>query len=73
MGFNFVPALSKEPEGAGWEGERGLITDVVTRHIPDLTGFEAYLCGSPGMIDACVKMLTESGVAEEKIFFDKFA
>ena len=71
-GFTFIPALSREPEGEGWEGERGLVTDVVKRRIPDLAGFEAYLCGSPGMIDACVKVLTESGVPEEKIYFDKF-
>ncbi len=71
--FTFIPALSNEPGGAEWEGERGLVTDVVKRRIPDLAGFEAYLCGSPGMIDACVKMLTGAGVPAENIFFDKFA
>jgi len=33
---------------------------------------EAYLCGSPGMIDACIKVLTELGVSEDRIFYDKF-
>jgi Na+-transporting NADH:ubiquinone oxidoreductase subunit F len=33
---------------------------------------EAYLCGSPGMIDACVKVLSDKGVPEELIYFDKF-
>ncbi|HPQ54587.1 MAG TPA: 2Fe-2S iron-sulfur cluster binding domain-containing protein [Spirochaetota bacterium] len=71
--FTFIPALSHEPDNSGWEGERGLITDVVRRCLPDLNGFEAYLCGSPGMIDACIKVLTESGIPEENIFYDKFA
>lgn len=71
--FTFVPALSKEPEDSGWQGERGLITDVVARTIPDTSQHEAYLCGSPGMIDACIKVLQDGGIPEEKIFYDKFA
>ncbi|HOP63368.1 MAG TPA: monooxygenase, partial [Spirochaetota bacterium] len=38
-----------------------------------LTGYEAYLCGSPGMIDACVKVLTENGIPADRIFYDKFS
>ena len=34
---------------------------------------EGYLCGSPGMIDACVKVMTTNGIEEEKIYYDKFA
>ena len=33
---------------------------------------EAYLCGSPGMIDACIKVLVAKGVPEEKIYYDNF-
>jgi Na+-transporting NADH:ubiquinone oxidoreductase subunit F len=71
-GFRFIPALSNEPEGSAWMGERGLITDVVGRFMPDCSGREAYLCGSPGMIGACVKVLTKAGMPEGKIFYDKF-
>lgn len=70
--FKFYPALSCEPDTSCWNGDCGLITDVVKRHIPDCTGFEAYLCGSPGMINACIKVLTESGIGEDRIFYDKF-
>jgi Na+-transporting NADH:ubiquinone oxidoreductase subunit F len=71
--FTFVPSLSREPEGSDWRGPRGLVTAAVTEHFPDCSGHEAYLCGSPGMIDACVKVLTEATMPEEKIFYDKFA
>jgi Na+-transporting NADH:ubiquinone oxidoreductase subunit F len=71
--FRFIPALSNEPAGSGWTGERGLITEVVRRHIPDCSGFEAYLCGSPGMINACIAVLTQCGMPADKIFYDKFA
>jgi Na+-transporting NADH:ubiquinone oxidoreductase subunit F len=71
--FAFVPALSNEPPESDWKGERGLITRVVQKHFPDLTGHESYLCGSPGMIDAAIKALTEGGMPKERIFYDKFS
>jgi Na+-transporting NADH:ubiquinone oxidoreductase subunit F len=71
--FTFVPALSREPEDTDWQGERGLITNIVSSHFPDTSKHEAYLCGSPGMIDACVKVLTGGGMPQEHIFYDKFA
>ncbi len=71
--FSFVPALSKEPDDSDWKGERGLITDVLKRYVPDTSAYEAYLCGSPGMINACIAVLKEGGMSEEKIFYDKFA
>ena len=70
--FTFIPALSNEPAGSEWQGERGLITDVVSRHFPDCSEFEAYVCGSPGLIDACRKVLAKGKMTEDKIFFDKF-
>jgi len=71
--FEFIPALSEPKEGSNWDGETGLITDVVRRRAENAENAEAYLCGSPGMIDACIKVLTELGMPEEKIYYDKFA
>jgi Na+-transporting NADH:ubiquinone oxidoreductase subunit F len=71
--FDYTVALSEPEEGDQWDGERGLITEVLERHEPDLSEKEVYACGSPGMIDACIKMLAKMGVPEERIYFDKFA
>jgi Na+-transporting NADH:ubiquinone oxidoreductase subunit F len=71
--FQFIPALSAPMPEDQWSGETGLITDVVARHVPDASGKEAYLCGSPLMIDACIKVLKAKGMAEDRIYFDKFA
>lgn len=71
--FSFIPALSNEPPDSNWCAERGIITDVVARHFPDTSKHEAYLCGSPGMINACISTLTKCGMPEDKIFYDKFA
>ncbi len=70
--FHFVPVVSKPGDGEKWEGETGLVTDALRRNVKDAAGCEGYLCGSPGMIDAAVKVLVELGMPENKIFYDKF-
>jgi propane monooxygenase reductase subunit len=66
--FRFVPALSD----AEWNGETGLITDVVERYEQGLDGVDAYLCGPPPMVDAAQEMLMRLGLDEARIHFDKF-
>ncbi|MGI6707171.1 MAG: NADH:ubiquinone reductase (Na(+)-transporting) subunit F [Clostridia bacterium] len=70
--FRFIPALSNPRPEDEWDGETGLITEVVDRYIPERTDAEAYLCGSPGMIDACLEVLHRKGIGDDSIFFDKF-
>lgn len=70
--FRFVPALSEPESEDEWDGEVGVITDVVDRLEDDLSDHEAYLCGPPPMIDAAIDTLNAHGLPEAKIFFDKF-
>ncbi len=70
--FTYVPALSHAEPDENWEGAEGLITDVVDRMTDDLSEAEAYLCGSPGMIDACIKVLEKHDIRSENVFYDKF-
>ena len=71
-GFRFVAALSDSDDDREWEGETGLITDVVTRLHDELGEVDAYLCGPPPMVDAAIAMLDASGVPEGRVYFDKF-
>lgn len=71
--FQFVPALSEPTGDSRWEGETGLITEVLSRREDSLAEKEGYLCGSPGMIDACVKVMAEKGLGPDRVFYDKFA
>jgi Na+-transporting NADH:ubiquinone oxidoreductase subunit F len=70
--FEYIPALSEPLEEDNWQGEVGLITDVVDRHTKDLSEAEGYLCGSPGMINACINVLSKHDMKEENVLFDKF-
>jgi propane monooxygenase reductase component len=70
--FTFVPALSEPADGDDWDGETGLITDVVRRLAGDLKGAHAYVCGPPPMVEAAMEMLTAAGVDEKRVYYDKF-
>ncbi len=66
--FRYVPALSEDE----WEGETGLITDVVSRLAGDLSKAHAYICGPPPMVEAAVPLLARLGVPEKHVYWDKF-
>jgi propane monooxygenase reductase subunit len=70
-GFRYLPALS-EAGDEDWDGEAGLITDVVKRHAADLSGAHAYVCGPPPMVEAALPLLATLGVEEKRIYYDKF-
>ncbi|HLW72091.1 MAG TPA: 2Fe-2S iron-sulfur cluster-binding protein [Candidatus Binataceae bacterium] len=69
--LKFVPVLSHATDDADWPGERGMVTEAISRwrHGDDL---QAYLCGPPAMIDAALPILDRLGVPAHQIFFDKF-
>ena len=70
-GFTYIPALS-DSAPPGWTGETGLITDVVKRRAGKLKGAHAYVCGPPPMVEAAGPLLESLGVADKRIYFDKF-
>ena len=70
--FRYVPALSEPAEGEAWDGEVGLVTDVVRRHETDLRRADAYVCGPPPMVEAAIAVLDGLGAREGRIFYDKF-
>lgn len=73
--FRFVPALSHAAADDKWDGESGLVHEVVLRHLraEKLTGaIDAYACGPTPMIEAVLPILQMNGVEPEHIHFDKF-
>ena len=70
--FTYIPALSEPSDDDDWDGETGLITDVVKKHAENLSGSHAYVCGPPPMVEAAVPLLTQLGVEEKRVYYDKF-
>jgi propane monooxygenase reductase subunit len=70
--FRYIPALSEPDDNDSWDGEAGLITDVVRRLENELGRADAYVCGPPPMVEAALELLPALGVADKRIFYDKF-
>lgn len=70
--FRFVGVVASPDEYERWDGPVGLVTEVVEKQLENASQCEAYLCGSPGMIEASGKVLKKLGVQEDKIYYDSF-
>lgn len=70
--FTFIPALSEPQPDDRWIGETGRIADVVDRRLESNSRAEAYVCGSPAMINACLRVLAHKGLTPARIHYDRF-
>jgi len=70
--FRFVGVVASPDEDEQWQGHTGLVTEAVEKELKNADQCEAYLCGSPGMIEASRKVLTKLGMSEDKIYYDSF-
>jgi hypothetical protein len=71
-GFRYAPALSEPAPEDAWDGETGLVTDMVKRHDGNLRGPDAPVCGPPPMVETAMPMLAVLGALEKRIYCDKF-
>ncbi len=70
--FTFIPCLAFPKPEDNWTGGTGFVTVALDNQVDTGEGKEAYLCGSPGMLDACIKVLKTKGFTDQTIFYDKF-
>jgi len=70
--FRLITCLSRPTEVCDWDGEKGRVTNLIEKYLDNGPECEAYLCGSPVMIDSVTPLLQEKGIPEEYIFYDKF-
>jgi Na+-transporting NADH:ubiquinone oxidoreductase subunit F len=70
--FRFIPTLSRAAEEDRWEGETGRVTDLIRKYLSDRPEVDVYICGAPPMVESSVALLSEKGVPEDRIFYDKF-
>ncbi len=71
--FRFLPVLSRTPDGGAWEGERGRVTDLIRKHVPEGAAMDVYICGAPAMVESSLEELVKKGIPPDRMFYDKFA
>lgn len=70
--FRFTPVLSDPLADDAWDGETGLVPDVLMRHYPDLTNYDMYMSGPPAMIHAAKDRFLERGMSMDHMYSDAF-
>ena len=50
----------------------GLVTEAIEQDLGDLSGWRAYLCGSPPMVESAMLLARRKGVAPEHVYADAF-
>jgi CDP-4-dehydro-6-deoxyglucose reductase len=71
--LRFIPVLSDAPAEQPWDGRRGLVHRAAMADHPDLSGYQAYVCGSPAMVAAARHdFLTLCHLPAEEFFADSF-
>jgi CDP-4-dehydro-6-deoxyglucose reductase, E3 len=68
-----TPVLSEAKDSDGWSGRVGLVHRAVLDDFPDLSSFDAYACGSPGLIETALSDFTQiAGLPRDRFFAESF-
>lgn len=67
--FAFTPVLS---DGDDASVRRGLVHEAVLEDHGDLSPFDVYMSGPPGLIDAARRRFVQAGLDESRLYYDSF-
>jgi CDP-4-dehydro-6-deoxyglucose reductase len=71
--FTFIPVLSEPKPADQWPGRTGFVHQAVLDDFRDLSGYQVYACGAPGMIGAARSTFTtQRGLPADEFFADSF-
>ena len=71
--FTYIPVLSDPAPGDDWPGRTGFVHQAVLDDFPDLSGYQVYACGGPGMIDAARRdFVSLRGLPADEFYADSF-
>jgi phenol hydroxylase P5 protein len=71
--FRYLPVLSAAQPEDGWQGMHGFVHEAAERlYNGRFAGMQAYLCGPPPMIEACIGTLMRGRLFEADIFTERF-
>ena len=70
--LTYIPVLSEPLETDNWQGRTGLVHQAVLDDHKDLSGFQAYVCGAPGMCEVAHTSFVQQGLGLDDFFSDAF-
>ena len=68
----YIPVISDPATSDNWAGRTGYVHQAVLDDIKDLSGFQAYVCGAPGMCEAAHNTFVQQGLLPDEFFSDAF-
>jgi CDP-4-dehydro-6-deoxyglucose reductase len=72
-GFTYIPVVSDPLPDDAWQGRTGFVHQAVLDDFSDLSGYQVYACGAPGMTDvARATFVAERGLPEDEFYCDAF-
>lgn len=71
--ITYTPVLSAPAATDDWTGRTGLVHEAVMADHPDLSAWQAYVCGAPVMCEAALRDFTAHGLPKEEFFADVFS
>ena len=69
--ITYIPVLS-QPASDSWQGRTGYVHEAVLADHKDLGGFQAYVCGAPGMCEVAHNTFVQQGLLADEFFSDAF-
>lgn len=70
--ITYIPVLSEAADSDSWQGRAGLVHQAVLDDISDLSAYQAYVCGAPGMCEVAHQSFLQQGLDAEEFFSDAF-
>lgn len=67
--FSFIPVVSDALEQDQWQGRTGYVHHAVMHDLPDLSGWEAYVCGAPIMVESAQKDFVDHCGLDAAVFY----
>jgi CDP-4-dehydro-6-deoxyglucose reductase len=71
--ISYVPVVSEPLPDDGWTGRTGFVHEAVLADFPDLSAYQAYVCGAPVMVEAALRDFTARGLPAGEFFADIFS
>ena len=70
--LTYISVLSEPAASDNWQGRTGLVHEAVLADCKDLSGYQAYVCGAPGMCEVAHHTFVAQGLNADEFFSDAF-